>query len=409
MVEPIVNFFVLIFQWIGRAIGWIVGILLWPFMLLGRWWGGRGWALKSIVGALVIGFIAAYAYFFYVTQFWINFNPDYPAPKVAAAEQATSQRTLAGDPVGQPMGGTTTTANAGTAAPAASSQTQAQAEPAPSPAATPPAAQSCNRSAIADVSAELIDFNVNQNPWISSMLASKLGFFGIPWRETPFFDNKAAFQLGINQVMRRTTTELVDTLGRIRGTSQIDQNLQDARTALAWDEDAWYVGLRGPTRPTPSVYREAISKLHAFNDSLAKCTSTFDARADNLQQFLDRIASDIGSTSDILRARLDSSNAGWFDPRADDRFWFAYGQLYAYYGILTAARQDFAGVVAERNLTAIWDRMQDQLRISLNMQPAIISNGNESSAIFPSHLATMGFYLLRVRSQLIEVRQILDR
>ena len=184
------------------------------------------------------------------------------------------------------------------------------------------------------MSADLVDFNVNRNAWISSMLASKLGFFGIPWRNTPFFDNKAAFQLGINQVLRRTTTELVDALGRARGTSRIDQNLQDARTALAWDETAWYIGLRGPTRPTPSVYREAIQRLNAFNGSLEKCQATFDARADNLLQFLDRIAGDMGSTSDILRSQIEASNAGWFDPRADDRFWFAYGQLYAYHGIL---------------------------------------------------------------------------
>jgi hypothetical protein len=95
--------------------------------------------------------------------------------------------------------------------------------------------------------------------------------------------------------------------------------------------------------------------------------------------------------------------------RADDRFWFAYGQLYAYYGILVAAHSDFAAIITERNLTQIWDRMEEQLRSALDMQPAIISNGNESSFIFPSHLATMGFYLLRVRSQLIEVRAILDR
>ena len=153
------------------------------------------------------------------------------------------------------------------------------------------------------MSADLVDFNVNQNAWISSMIVSKLGFFGMHWRNTPFLDNKAAFQLGINQVMRRTTTELVDTLGRVRGTSQIDQNLQDARTALAWDEAAWYIGLRGPTRPTPSVYREAIENLRAFNARLEKCQATFDARADNLMQFLDRIAGDMGSTSDILRDR----------------------------------------------------------------------------------------------------------
>ena len=259
------------------------------------------------------------------------------------------------------------------------------------------------------MSADLVDFNVNRNAWISSMLASKLGFFGIPWRNTPFFDNKAAFQLGINQVMRRTTTELVDALGRARGTSRIDQNLQDARTALAWDETAWYIGLRGPTRPTPSVYREAIQRLNAFNGSLEKCQATFDARADNLLQFLDRIAGDMGSTSDILRSQIEASNAGWFDPRADDRFWFAYGQLYAYYGILAATREDFSAVIRERNLTSLWDTCSTQLRDTLNMQPWIISNGNESSFLFPSHLATMGFNLLRARSQIVEIRSVLDR
>ena len=403
MLDPIVNFFTWIFQWIGRGIGFVIGIILWPFMWAARWYGQRGWMLKGIVGAIIAGLVVFYGYFIWQTQHWNNFNPDYPNARTLAKGNS-----LAGEPVAAPATGETAVAGAPldsnrAAATGSSSTATAQAPAAPAPATT------CQGSAIAAVSADLVDFNVNQNAWISSMLASKLGFFGIPWRNTPFFDNKAAFQLGINQVMRRTTTELVDSLGRVRGTSQIDQNLQDARTALAWNEDAWYIGWRGPTRPTPSVYREAIGKLRAFNASLEKCQSTFDARADNLLEFLDRIAGDIGSTSDILRARLDASNAGWFDPRADDRFWFAYGQLYAYYGILIAARSDFAAIVAERNLTQIWARMEEQLRVALDMQPLVISNGNELSFIFPSHLATMGFYLLRVRSQLIEIRSILDR
>ena len=65
------------------------------------------------------------------------------------------------------------------------------------------------------------------------MILYKLGFFGIDWDNTPFLDNKASFQRGINQAVRRTATELVDTLGRVRGTSQIDQNLQDARAQSA--------------------------------------------------------------------------------------------------------------------------------------------------------------------------------
>jgi hypothetical protein len=169
------------------------------------------------------------------------------------------------------------------------------------------------------------------------------------------------------------------------------------------------VSTSGVVRPTPSVYRDAIRQFQLFNENLENCRATFDARADNLLQFIDRIANDIGSTSDILRSRIEASNAGWFDPRADDRFWFAYGQLYAYYGILTATKADFSAIVNDRSITTIWSRMSEQLRLSLNMQPLIVSNGNESSSFFPSHLANMGFYLLRVRSNLVEVRSILDR
>jgi hypothetical protein len=371
MLDPIVSFFARMFQLLGKGIGLVVGVLAWPFLWLGRWYRRRGWILRAVVGAVLLGIVGLYGYFFYVTQFWNDFDPDYPTALVDARG------------------------------------TGAAGEPAQ--AAAGDAAQSCKPSAIAGVAADLIDFNVNRNAWISSMLVSKIGLFGIEWRNTPFFDNKAAFQLGINQVIRRTTTELVDTLGRVRGTSQIDQNLQDARTAMAWSETAWYIGWRGPTRPSPSVFREGMDKLRAFNASLERCQATFDARADNLMQFLDRIAGDIGSTSDILRQRIEASDAGCFDVRADDRFWFAYGQLYAYYGVLVAARSDFASVIAERNLTTLWTRMEGQLRASLDVQPWIISNGNESSAFFPSHLATMGFNLLQVRSNIVELRSILDR
>ena len=262
-----------------------------------------------------------------------------------------------------------------------------------------------------DATADLVDFNVNQNAWISSMLLYKLGLFGLPWDKTPFFDNKASFQRGVNQAVRRTTIELVDTLGRVRGTSQIDADLQSARGALQFDENTWYFSFSpfGPKTPTPSFYRSAIKDLRKFNTRLEKCDAVFDARADNLLQFIDRIANDIGATSAILRERSENYNSGWFDTRADDRFWFAYGQLYGYYGILKAARADFADVIEQRQLGALWDELEQQLRASLNIQPTIISNGAESGWLMPSHLATLGFYVLRVRSNLVEIRLVLDR
>src|SRR5690606_8099944 len=144
--------------------------------------------------------------------------------------------------------------------------------------------------------------NVDQNAWISSMLFYKLGFFGIDWDSTPFFDNKASFQRGVNQTVRRTAVELVDALGRVRGTSQIDGDLQKAREDIQFSEDAWYFGLSPfrPKTPTPSFYRAAAQPLRSLNARLARCDALFDRRADHLPQFRARIAGDIGSTCAIL-------------------------------------------------------------------------------------------------------------
>jgi len=387
MLDPIVNFFARVFQSIGRGIGLAVGVVLWPFMRFGRWYKERGWILRAALGAVILGIIFLYAHFFWNTQRWANFNPDYVAAYALRSQGESIGRQPAPEAgiIGVPEGAATATGEG--------------------------AAQTCRRSLIVDATAELVDFNVNQNAWISSMILYKLGLFGIDWDRTPFFDNKAAFQRGVNQAVRRTAVELVDTLGRVRGTSQIDPNLQSARGNLQFDESTWYFGLSpfGPKTPTPSFYRASIKDLKAFNDRLQKCEAVFDARGDNLLQFIDRIANDIGGTSAILRDRSEKYNSGWFDTRADDRFWFAYGQLYGYYGILTAARADFKDVIAQRGLTQLWSELEKQLRASLNIQPMIISNGAESGWLMPSHLATMGFYVLRVRSNLVEIRLVLDR
>ncbi len=383
MLNTIVSFFTRSFEAIGRGLGLAVAFVLKPFIWIGQWFIRRGVFLRVLLGAVLLGAIGLYTYFFWTTQVWNGFNPGY----AKAYENAPA--TSGGKP--QPSGGIITTGEG--------------------PVEGEPEDLTCRRSLLVEATANLVDFNVNQNAWISSMLLYKLGLFGLDWDRTPYFDNKAAFQRGVNQAIRRTTIELVDTLGRVRGTSQIDKDLQKARGALQFDDATWCFSFSpfGPKTPTPNFYRSAIKDLNKFNDRLENCEAVFDARADNLLQFLNRIAKDIGATSAILRERSENYDSGWFDTRADDRFWFAYGQLYAYYGILSAARTDFAEVIEERRLTAIWDEMDDQLRASLNIQPAIVANGAEAGWLMPSHLATLGFYILRARSNLVEIRLVLDR
>lgn len=377
MLDGIVAFFQRIFSWIGRTIGLAVVAVVWPIKAVYGWYGDRSLIIKGPLLAIFVLFVGLYGYFFWQTQVWTNFDPDY------VAKYQLSERKL---PAGQEL------------------PVAAVADPAV-------AAKSCQPSAIVDVATDLIDFNVDDNAWISSMLLYRLGLFGLDWDKTPFLDNKAAFQRGVNQAIRRTSVELVDTIGRVRGTSGINADLQDARGNLQFGEYSWYFGLSpfGPQTPTPSYYRTAAEGLRKFNRDLSTCAATFDGRADNLIQFIDRIANDIGATSAILRERSENYNGGWFDVRADDRFWFAYGQLYGYYGILSAAGADFSQVIRERNLTNLWNDTLAQTRSALRIQPAIISNGAEDGWLMPSHLATMGFYVLRVRSNLVELRSVLDR
>jgi hypothetical protein len=175
----------------------------------------RGGIVKTVLGALLLAVLALYLYFFWNTQVWTGFNPDYAERHRAPADPA------AGAAKTGPSGIVSTAEQAGAGATTAGEA----------------ASQTCRRSLVVDATADLVDFNVSQNAWISSMILYKLGLFGIPWERTPFFDNKAAFQRGVNQAVRRTAIELVDTLGRVRGTSGIDPDLQKARGNLQFDEE----------------------------------------------------------------------------------------------------------------------------------------------------------------------------
>ncbi len=289
----------------------------------------------------------------------------------------------------------------------------------------------CRRSAIVDVQTYLIDFVVNENAWISSMPQYKLGLLGVvSWELTPFFDNKAAIQRGVLSALRRTGVELTDILGRVRGTSQADPDLQAARGLMQYDERTWWFNPFDPTRPfgpvqpSSSIYRSAIPLYEKFNDRLGNCQASFDARADNLLQFLERITQDTGSTVDALAKRSqgtrydpqtdtfvagEGNDRGWFDFHADDLFMFALGQMYAYHGLLQAARLDFADVLSKRDLGPVWDLLERHVAEAAALSPTIVSNGREDGMIMPDHLAVMAQNILRARANMTELRDVLKR
>ena len=77
---------------------------------------------------------------------------------------------------------------------------------------------------------------------------------------------------------------------------------------------------------------------------------------------------------------------------------------------MKGAQADFEDVIKEKHLQNLWDTMDSQFVSALRIQPFIIANGREDGWIMPTHLTTMGFYvLLRVRSNMVEISNVLTQ
>lgn len=230
------------------------------------------------------------------------------------------------------------------------------------------------------------------------------------WHPAAALDNAPNFQLGTIYAVSRFVLEVGDYLGRVRGSSAIDPNLDKAVGLLKYNGRTWYWG-QGNIIPKPkaeSQYREAVEYLELYNRDVAAGKSTYDKRADSLIAFLDRVAADLGSASAELDARAQEGG-GYLDFKADDVFFNAKGKLYGYYLILSALGQDFEVIIKEKQAGESWAAMLTSLRTGAGMDPLIVVNGDPDSMTMPSHLRAIGFPLLRARIQMRELADILQK
>ncbi len=232
----------------------------------------------------------------------------------------------------------------------------------------------------------------------------------------PFFlpaaalDNMPNFQQGIISALARFAFELTDQIGRVRGSSQADPDLAEAAGLLQYSGTKWVFDLSvslAPTATSEAQYRKARRSLLAYNERLAAGQAVFERRADNLLSTLDRMALDLGSSSAVLDIRIRSHGAGLIDTRADDLFYNVKGQVYAYYLIIRELGVDYGKVIAERQLEKAWDQLLESLRAAAVLDPLVVANGDPEGLILPNHLAAQGFFLLRARTQLREITNIL--
>lgn len=234
----------------------------------------------------------------------------------------------------------------------------------------------------------------------------------------PFFlpgawlDNMPNYQAGIMKALARFAVEMRDQLARARGSSPQDPDLDTAASRLNADPKQWVWTPSmswWPSVTATQQYRSGRAALIAYNKRLAGGQATFERRADNLQAFLDRVAADIGATSAQIDRHIHEHGGDLLDFHADNLFYANKGQLYAYYMLLKELGADFQNVVRERELAGPWAQMLETFQTAATLQPWVVINGAPDSAMLPSHLVAQGFYLLRARTQLREIADILRK
>ncbi len=251
------------------------------------------------------------------------------------------------------------------------------------------------------VAAALIQREVDDHEWVAN---------------DPFFlpgavlDNMPNFQQGVIGALSRFAIEMTDQIGRTRGSSQADADLDKAAGLLKYPGDIWLFDFStswAPTASSESQYRAARAALLDYNRRLASGAAVFERRADNLMATLDRIAADLGSLSAVVDRHIADEAGSPLDFQADDIFYRTKGRLYGYFLLLRELGVDFEKVILDRDLALAWAQMLETFEAAATMQPWVILNGAPSSQFVPSHLAAQGFYLLRARTQLREVTNIL--
>lgn len=265
----------------------------------------------------------------------------------------------------------------------------------------PQAQLKTGESAAVAMAVALIDREVNKNGWTAND-----PFF----KPTTILDNMPNYQQGMVAALARFGFELTDQLGRTRGSSQADADLQEAAGLLQYPGDKWLWGEGSriiPTATAEQQYKRALNALQAYNERLASGAAVYERRSDNLLATLDRIALDLGSSSAVIDVHV-SEESGWpIHRRTDNIYYNVKGQLYGYYMILNALGDDFSEVIAEKNLTKPYNQMLRSLEMAATQEPGIILNGTPDSQGLPCHLCGQGFYLLRARTQLREITNIL--
>ena len=203
-----------------------------------------------------------------------------------------------------------------------------------------------------DMVAAVIEREVGETAWVAN---------------DPFFlpgahlGNMRAYQEGVIYALSRFSIEMADRLGRERGTTRVEPDLDQAAGLLRFPGDVWHFDFDSswaPTVTSEAQYLAAARALRSYNERIASGAAVFTPRRDNLFAAISRIEADISSKANVLVDHVERVAAG--EPvRSDARnvFYSTKGRLHGYLMVLRALGEDFEPVIEREGLSLVWNRL----------------------------------------------------
>ncbi|MEM9762888.1 MAG: DUF2333 family protein [Pseudomonadota bacterium] len=255
-----------------------------------------------------------------------------------------------------------------------------------------------------DMTVGLIEREVNDHAWVANEP------FFMPGHWLP---NMRYYQQGVVYGLSRFAFELADSLGRSRGATAVDPDLDRAAGLLRFPGDVWIFDFEKTWTPvvtSEEQYLSAVRALDAYNRRVASGEAVFDPRQDNLGAALARIEADVSSKINVLADHAERVAAGeTVTSNSNEVFYVTKGRLYAYAMLLKALEKDFEPIIAGQGLGVVWGRMIESFENAAAMRPLIVTNSPPGSVFIPNHVTELGFFALRAKTQLRDVMTVLSQ
>lgn len=226
---------------------------------------------------------------------------------------------------------------------------------------------------------------------------------------TAFHDNMANFQRGMIRAIGRFTLQLEIQVGRLRGSSAIDEDLKRASGMLQFPTDVWLFDFNQsllPVQPAETQFEAAARALRSYNLRIARGGAIFETRADALALTVEQMASELGARAALIDAHIAEGHRV-INTRSDDIFYANKGMAYATYLLLREMGRDFEQVIESQGLSGVWSQSLESLRHAAEQRPRIVLNGAGVNSPIANHLQIQGFYLKRAILQLDEVTRVI--